>query len=271
MASGRDPEEMGAKARGVFMKLDALFVVDVPQQDGSSKKECRASGMLYELADADWEDPNEVKSQEITTTNGTSSTTNGNAEAGPSFMPVASPLKQPALPNFDPSIPIAATTSTTTSTMLSQPLTNQNNPLSPNNQLSHPPSSTRCVLPPAPIGYKFRPIMPPGHESVMSLNVISGRYYPGLLSHPLLEPVVQRAISTPLEEGGLMENNNLWALEGLSAGFYNSVDPTHAKASRMMMARDADAEGREDLALHVQAMLHPVESTSMDVSVDVID
>lgn len=105
----------------------------------------------------------------------------------------------------------------------------------------------------------------------MSLNVISGRYYPGLLSHPLLEPVVQRAISTPLEEGGLMENNNLWALEGLSAGFYNSVDPTHAKASRMMMARDADAEGREDLALHVQAMLHPVESTSMDVSVDVID
>lgn len=49
-----------------------------------------------------------------------------------------------------------------------------------------------------------------------------------------------------------MEGNNLWALEGLSAGFYNSVDPTHAKASRVVMAKEADKEGRGELIAYVE-------------------
>jgi hypothetical protein len=48
----------GARDRGVFMQLEALFVVDVPDANGAGvHAECRASGMLYELADEDWEEP----------------------------------------------------------------------------------------------------------------------------------------------------------------------------------------------------------------------
>jgi hypothetical protein len=57
---GMDSEgvDYGAEARGLFMKMDGLFVVSLPGEDGQApKKECRVSGMLYELADVDWVDP----------------------------------------------------------------------------------------------------------------------------------------------------------------------------------------------------------------------
>ncbi|KAF7370540.1 Actin-related protein 8 [Mycena sanguinolenta] len=50
---GGDPTPYGASSRGVFMKIDTIFLVE-----GSGKRECRVTGMLYELADLDWEDPN---------------------------------------------------------------------------------------------------------------------------------------------------------------------------------------------------------------------
>jgi hypothetical protein len=48
LKQGRDLSELGAGARGIFMRLDALIVVDVPQEDGKLKKEARACGMLFE-------------------------------------------------------------------------------------------------------------------------------------------------------------------------------------------------------------------------------
>ena len=48
---------MGAGQRGLFLRLEGLVVVDVPTADGSYTTECRASGMLYEVVDEDWEDP----------------------------------------------------------------------------------------------------------------------------------------------------------------------------------------------------------------------
>jgi hypothetical protein len=250
---GSDLGQVGAGARGVFMRLDGLFVVDIPQQDGGTKKECRASGMLYELADEDWEDPQEAKSQNAAT-NGIPSTSSQQqppANGGPSFMPGPLPLKPSPLPNFDPSIPIASTSPAVLAQTL--PPNSLTSHTLPNSQLSSP-TSTPYLLPPPPVGYKFRPILPPGHESVMSLSLLSGRYYPRLLSHPLLEPVLRQAMSNPQDDGGLMENNHLWALEGLSAGFYNSVDPTKSKGSRGAMMRDADEEARAELETHVQAM-----------------
>ncbi|KAF7339433.1 hypothetical protein MSAN_02157500 [Mycena sanguinolenta] len=50
---GGDPTLYGASSRGVFMKIDTIFLVE-----GSGKRECRVTGMLYELADLDWEDHN---------------------------------------------------------------------------------------------------------------------------------------------------------------------------------------------------------------------
>ena len=61
-AEGVDPQRLGAQERGLFFRIEGLFVVDTPAEDGSSvTKECRASGMVYELVDADWEDPEAPK------------------------------------------------------------------------------------------------------------------------------------------------------------------------------------------------------------------
>ena len=57
-AASVDPVRLGSSERGLFLRLEGLFIVDVPTQDGSNvAKECRAGGMVYELVDEDWEDP----------------------------------------------------------------------------------------------------------------------------------------------------------------------------------------------------------------------
>jgi hypothetical protein len=49
------------------MRLEGLFVVEVPRDEGTgTRKECRACGMLYELADEGWDDPDAVKIGEDT-------------------------------------------------------------------------------------------------------------------------------------------------------------------------------------------------------------
>ena len=237
LASGRDVSEIGAGVRGVFMRLDALFVVDAVQPDGMTKKECRASGMLYELADLDWDDPGEDETW--------APAINGTSSAEPSPQPVASSNQQ--------SYPSASTAS------VQRPKTKTP---SPNDQLSHP-TEPKFPLPQAPDGYRFRPILPDGHEAVISLSLISGRYYPKVLAHPLLEPTLRQAIANPLEYGGLLESNNLWALEGLSAGYYNSVDPTVYKTSRTKMVEDADRTAAKELEEHKHDRLKELETDGM--------
>ena len=82
----------------------------------------------------------------------------------------------------------------------------------------------------------------------MALTLISGRYYPQLLWHPLLKPSIENALGNSIEAGeGLRHAQHLWALEGLSPGFYNAVDPTIAKPDRLMMVKDAEKLSMEDL------------------------
>ncbi|KAF8892256.1 hypothetical protein BD779DRAFT_1511858 [Infundibulicybe gibba] len=233
IAQGRDPAELGAGSRGVFMRLDGLFVVDALQPDGGTRKECRASGMLYELADEDWEEVNASSGGATPAPIASSSLSgpvpvNGNAQAGPSSFPSQSAQPIPGPSN---------TTPATSSAGL---------PLPPREILSPTP----YILPQAPEGYRFRAILPEGHESVISLSLISGRYYPRVLSHPLLDHTLRQALSNSPERGGLMEYNNLWALEGLAAGFYNSVDPTIYKTTRVKMVEDADKEAAAQLEQH---------------------
>lgn len=63
-----DPQRLGASEKGLFLRLEGLFVVDVPNAEGTGlTRECRASGMVYELADDDWEDtPNTAQPGEVT-------------------------------------------------------------------------------------------------------------------------------------------------------------------------------------------------------------
>jgi hypothetical protein len=53
--------------------------------------------------------------------------------------------------------------------------------------------------------------------------------------------------TNPLADGGITEGNNLWALEGLSPGYFNAVDPTFSKASRQAMMKDADKDARAEV------------------------
>ncbi|KAG5641893.1 hypothetical protein DXG03_004001, partial [Asterophora parasitica] len=233
-----DMSEIGAGARGVFMRLDGLFVVDAVQYDGTLRKECRASGMLYELADDDWEDPDAIKNTLAATDKPIPSAENDDPASRPANPEPA------AVVDTIPPIP---------------------NPPLPSSQLSHPSSSSRHHLPEAPDGYVFRPILTEGHEAVLSLSMISGRYYPRILSHPLLETTLNAALSNPLENGGLLESNNLWALEGLSAGFHNSVDPIQYKTSRTKMVEDADTTAMKELETHKQETLRELDGTMDDV------
>jgi len=264
--------DFGAGGRGVFMKLEGLFVVDVPKEDGAgTKKECRASGMLYELVEEDWEDASadqcgpHVNGQKFSQSSLSRANESDHENAkmssqgqlGPSSRPGPSSLPSP---NFDPSIPVSSAASTGFSQVL------PSNLVSANAQLSHPTSAAPYPLPPPPKGFKFRPIIPPGHEVVLSLSLISGRYYPRLLAHPLLQTDIHRVFTNPLADGGITEGNHLWALEGLSPGYFNAVDPSFLKASRQAMMRDADKDARTEVERVVEdAKRTKLEDNQMDV------
>ena len=110
------------------------------------------------------------------------------------------------------------------------------------------PTSDRQVLsgpyvrswnpPGPPTGYKFRSILKGDWEALMDISLLSGRYYPGVLTNPLLSDHLQRLLR--LKE----PVHHLYALEGLAPGYYNSVDPEFAKESRPVMLREAIAEAK---------------------------
>ncbi|KAJ6518874.1 hypothetical protein C8R45DRAFT_8229 [Mycena sanguinolenta] len=205
---GGDPTPYGASSRGVFIKIDTIFLVE-----GSGKRECRVTGMLYELADFDWEDPNLPRVGD-SISNGAPAT-----------------VQPPKLPN-----PRA--------------------------------SGEFFALPSAPAGFKFRPILAPGHEVVMCLSLISGRYYPHILQHPLLRPILNDVI--PLDPTTMLGAAHLWALEGLFGGYKNSVDPTVYKGNREKMLMDAQKDATEALLEHLKEkqsdqMNQPIRSDEMEV------
>ncbi|KAJ7696594.1 hypothetical protein B0H17DRAFT_1198102 [Mycena rosella] len=182
-ARGGDSSQYGAVSRGAFMKIDTIFIVDA-----GAKRECRVSGMLYELADSDWEDPNLPRNVESI------------SSGGPSTVPKATTLGE--TPSY--------------------------------------------ALPVAPTGYKFRPILAPGYEAIMSLTLISGRYYPRLLQHPQIIPCLNDLIAA--DSASLMTVSHLWSLEGLFGGYKNSVDPSKYKPHRERMLVDASKDAVD--ALH---------------------
>ncbi|KAF8967616.1 hypothetical protein BDZ97DRAFT_1802387 [Flammula alnicola] len=238
-ASGRDSTELGAGMRGVFLRLDGLFTVEIPTTTGT-KKEARVCGMLYELADEDWDDPDEHQ-------------INGTANPGAPSDSQEQPSAGPSINNDSASQ--HGTPSKNTNAVVADP-TNSGPPV-------------KITLPQAPVGYKFRPILAPGYEFVGAMGLISGRYYPNILQHPRMIPVVQAALKEDLEG-----SNNLWALEGLSGGYFNSVDPHKYKKSRVAMMQDADKDAlaqlqtyqQERLAKHVDNVdMNGDEGDSMDI------
>ncbi|KZP25538.1 hypothetical protein FIBSPDRAFT_783082 [Athelia psychrophila] len=254
--------EFDASGRGVFMRIEAIYLADI-QRDGKTKGEIRVSGMLYELADVDWEDPEDQSHQKEPLLNGDTEmpAVSGDAALTGGTMAVVGlggASIEPILANPDPAIPPLAST-----TRIAEPAS----PHKPshNDQLSHPRGSDFYPLPPAPTGFKLRPILPPGHEVVVDLTFISGRYYPCLLAHPLLQSTIDRALRSPVPlAGGPSAHEYLWAMEGLSPGCYNSVDPSYYKKDRVQMLRDADSSARAALEKFWQGLLPQKEGDDED-------
>ena len=193
------------------------------------------------------------------------------------FMSQPSPLKPPPLPNPDPTVPVSETASAILSQTSpaaaaaaapSASASSSQKARTLDAQLSHPVHSTPYPLPPAPKGFKFRAILPPEHEVVVSLSLISGRYYPGLLHHPLLRETLERG----LQQDNMLQHKDLWALDGLSPGVHQSMDPRSWRSSRPAMFQDADKEARDRFKERWEetkmARLHP-EAGSVDEHMDV--
>lgn len=263
--TGRDPSEIGAGSRGVFMRIDALFVVETVSKDGRKKKECRASGPLYELVDEDWNEDEDVnvKQHQIEM----------QARLGKSTKSASARASSTPATQLPTALPISASTSTPGSApqgpAQTQPSSTQPpmkfSILIPPNRLTTPTPAPSHYLPPQPpIGYRFRSVLTPGYEVVISLSLLAGRYYPGLLMHPLLARELHRAAKIPLDDGGILRYGHIWALDGLNGGFHCSVDPEKFLPSRMKMLDRADREAYGQLERHkryeIQKALGEIDS-----------
>lgn len=82
----------------------------------------------------------------------------------------------------------------------------------------------------------------------MSLALISGRYYPRLLAHPMLRPIVRDMQGHANEAAARLDGHHLFALEGILPGFFNASEATRWKASRAVMVQDAAADRSAGLA-----------------------
>ena len=96
------------------------------------------------------------------------------------------------------------------------------------------------------------------------MGLISGRYYPRILSHPRLRSTVGEALSRPAEKGGVVISDNLWALEGLSGGYIRY------KKSRIAMMQDADCDALTMLGDYAQEKRSQLDGLAdpMDMDVD---
>ncbi|KAH6915929.1 hypothetical protein BKA70DRAFT_1556492 [Coprinopsis sp. MPI-PUGE-AT-0042] len=150
-----DVSEWGAKNRGVFMKVNAFFMVDL-NKEGKAKKEMRVSGMLYEVADEDYAEGDDERDWE----------------------------KDPR-PESQATVdesPLPTTNGTSAPEGVAQRKVME----------SAPPKG--FDLPQPPHKYKFRPIITEGYEAVMSLSLVAGRYYPRICCHPIIASALHQAL-----------------------------------------------------------------------------
>ncbi|KAH0836747.1 hypothetical protein J3R83DRAFT_8483 [Lanmaoa asiatica] len=241
VAEGDGEALVGAETRGVFMRIDGLYVADIPRYDGTTGKECRAIGMLYELVDEDWEE--DLPGGGANGNDSGKGKGKGKAVEMPAMLGNGTSGRgaNSSAPVGESALAVDGVLSTNS----------KSKERSANEQLSQPILSSPLPLPPPPEGFKFRPILAPGHEAVLSLNLIAGRYYPRLLRHPLLDSCVEKALD--IEGGHVVETGQLWALEGLAPGYYNTMDPVRWRACRVTMVREADKEARQGLEEHWRA------------------
>jgi len=226
-----------ADGRGVLMKVNAI--ITVPGTSRDSPRNCKVSGVLYELADEAYE---EDTFESSTILPAMSSDFMGLSELNKPPSVLVAPPGSVVTPFSDQKI---------TSNAFMTPETNpfQGGAILP------------LSLPDPPPGYKFRSIMKPGYEIVLDAAFISGRYYPNLLKHPLLQNTL--ADVNPDDP----RVSQLTALCGLVTGAVNSMECVDWAATRVVMLRQADTTARQDLSQHWKTPVNEHDPESMDVDI----
>jgi len=182
--------------RGLFLRVTNIFVVE---------KKVRVSGMLFDLVEDEF----------------VGAGVGGREERQEDTSAFDMRSLNPALLQGE-----------NPDTSSAERISNVFNPASDRQVLSGP--YVRSWNPPEPpIGYKFRSILKGDWEAVMDISLLSGRYYPGVLSNPLLSDHLERLLR--LKDSV----HHLYALEGLAPGYYNSVDPEFPRGSRHVMLEEA--------------------------------
>ena len=295
-ASNEGSIDVGAAGRGIFMQIEGIFTVEVEDPNTSeARRECRVCGMLYELADADFvenEDDVETSPQapaqpttmqketETETAPAPTSSTEGLSDAI-SHMEIdqittthtSSVQSLTEVPQNGGDLQNGLEASKKLVTVLADTTTQQlditDASLGATNSSVHRPyiaslphGATRYPLPDPPKGYKFRPMLKGRREAVMALELLSGRYYPRILDHPLVTERVAAAVASDQ----LSQNNALWALECLIPGNHNVMDSHKWKASRHGMLMEAIATAESELTDYwtggdTQASDNPVDAS----------
>ncbi|EJD07348.1 uncharacterized protein FOMMEDRAFT_143792 [Fomitiporia mediterranea MF3/22] len=278
-------QNLGAVLRSLFLRIVSLFLVQVPSDDGKSlKNECRMSGMLYELADEDWEpdgaefreplsqntvetdshSPISSKASMVTPLRAVTSNEarpiladviNQSASRGP--RPSSSSLDTPK-PGFPTDVVMTDLSQNSSSSsalvglsLVREQEANWESPVS-NVESSVPSASTST---PQKSTERHCPLPPPP---------LKRKFRPILRDrHEVVMPLTELA---GRYYPGLLENPHLWprlqgavknpeapeskvigALDGFLPGVYNSVDPTRFLAGREKMLDEAEKIARAEV------------------------
>ncbi|KZV68216.1 hypothetical protein PENSPDRAFT_754249 [Peniophora sp. CONT] len=275
-------EEVGAGDRGVFMHLKSLKPVEMRTLDGQVHTEICASGELFEVAEdpaclstqIPQEEGDEVQrkmtdaakraherqvDEAARGVEGLDVNASGNGSAKgkeredvamrPTSDVAPAPPTDVTFPNPDPTVPIDQTVPAMLDA-LGAPSANTNGvpPRTDIGGLSGP-ANVEEQLPPAPPPFAFRPLLlEAGHEASVSLDLLGGRYYPGILQHPLLfnirQMIIDAAIHRP-DEMPPAESEAVLALEGISPGYNCAMSPTRMIVGRKKAIERAEARAVE--------------------------
>ncbi|KAF8582734.1 hypothetical protein K439DRAFT_1391266 [Ramaria rubella] len=249
-----------ADGRGVLLRINSIIAV----QNGTNSRDCKVAGVLYELADESYEEtasttvpmditdsgvsvPFTSSSAPVTPVDTSLQQIHGLGSTGPaSSTPAQNGLLQSSQDVPPQSSQVISSQDSAAQDVPSSDSTAQNipphntAPTSPQNL----PNITSYALPKPPQGFKFRSIMKDGYEIVLDVSLISGRYYPGLLKHPLLQNTLADVNPDDARVAQLS------ALCGLLAGAVNSMECVDWAATRLGMIKHADLTAQQDLFQH---------------------
>lgn len=149
------------------------------------------------------------------------------------------------LPNPEVAVPIGQTAPS------SSPKPNPNPPPRTDIGGLSGPSNVAELLPPAPPIFVFRPLLTEaGHEAAISLDLLGGRYYPGIIHHCLLanvrSAILDAALNHP-DDSPPQECEAVLALEGISPGYHCAMSPTTMIKRRKVAITDAEMHAVEAL------------------------